>query len=57
MAGILYAMWRDGKPYDPQRGAAVPVPAADGQRRDGEEALRMGCEALLLIYKSRLLHL
>ena len=23
MAGILYAMWRDGKPYDPTRGAAV----------------------------------
>lgn len=27
MAGILYAMWRDGKPYDPQRGAALPAPA------------------------------
>jgi transposase len=27
MAGILYAMWRDGKPYDPQRGAAIPAQA------------------------------
>jgi transposase len=27
MAGILYAMWRDGKSYDPQRGAAVPAQA------------------------------
>jgi len=26
MAGILYAMWRDGKPYNPQRGAAVQAP-------------------------------
>jgi len=28
MAGILYAMWRDGKAYDPQRGAAVQAPDA-----------------------------
>ena len=28
LAGILYAMWRDGKDYDPTRGVAVPAPSA-----------------------------